>query len=85
MATAELSGGCWVCNDMGVPGPHRHTPEICFGNPQSRHFKKDVHDRRMAKMRREGRTLTDRVIALGDPPVGAANTTFLEESEAMLL
>jgi hypothetical protein len=36
-------------------------------------------------MKREGRAVTDRVRALGDPPIGAANTSFLEESEAMLL
>ena len=83
-ATSAESGGCWVCDDMGVPGPHRHSPEQCFCNPRSRHFKKEVHARRLQKMKRDNRSLTDRVKALGEPPADAVYSTILDQSESLL-
>jgi hypothetical protein len=71
VSNERVSGGCWICDDMGVPGPHRHSPEICFCNPQARQFRRDVYDRRVQKMKRDGRNVTDRLLTLGDPPADA--------------
>jgi hypothetical protein len=70
---------------MGVPGPHRHVPDICFCNPRCRHFKRDMYNQRVQKMKQEGWPVTNRLIALGDPPSDSVANTNLAESEAMLL
>ena len=69
--TGQTSGGCWICDDMGVPGPHRHNPDICFCNTRARQFRRDVYDRRLQRMKREGRPVTERLLAMGDPPADA--------------
>ena len=77
-ATSAENGNCWICEDMGLAGPHRHQPDQCFCNPKSKHFKKEVYSRRVARMKRENRAFSERLKGLGEPPAGSLYSTVLD-------